>query len=163
MTRKRFHWIIRLFPQAWQVRYGEEFLALLEIEGVSLAILIDLLRTATGEWVITLIARRRRPVLAGPKSTQSQLPPISGFIPIYLSLAALAVVVLSIILNGVTPGRDEDAFAHIYQILIAAEVPVVGFFVVRWIRTSFWLCFRILVVQAIALATALLPVWLLHL
>lgn len=39
-------WLIRLYPRSWQERYGEEFLALLEQESLTLRTIIDILRSA---------------------------------------------------------------------------------------------------------------------
>jgi hypothetical protein len=43
--------LLRLYPGLWRVRYGDEFLALLEKTPVTRAIVIDVLRAAAREWV----------------------------------------------------------------------------------------------------------------
>lgn len=45
-----------------------------------------------------------------------------------MSLAALAIVLIHIILLGAVRQPDEGAAAHIFQLLIVAEVPVAAFF-----------------------------------
>jgi len=46
---KRF--LLRLYPRQWRERYGEEFLALVEGEGVRPRLILDVARAAVGEWV----------------------------------------------------------------------------------------------------------------
>lgn len=43
------HILLRLYPRAWRERYGDEFLALLEIRGLSTAAVVDTVRTAARE------------------------------------------------------------------------------------------------------------------
>ena len=57
----------------------------------------------------------------------------SAFLPLGMSFAALATVVIHIILFGVVHQADEGAAAHIFQLLIVAEVPVVAFFTIKWL------------------------------
>ena len=82
----------------------------------------------------------------------------SALVPIVMSLTALALVGLEIAIHGTTPERDEGALAHLYQLLIAGEVPVILFFVVRWLRRAPLQGLRVVVAQAFALAAALVPV-----
>lgn len=52
-----------------------------------------------------------------------------------MSLAALALVLGHFALYGIVHETDEGAAAHIWQILMVAQVPVVGYFLVRWLPT----------------------------
>jgi hypothetical protein len=43
--------LLRLFPRIWRLRYGKEFLALLEETPLTRAVVIDTVRTASWEWL----------------------------------------------------------------------------------------------------------------
>ncbi|MGZ3297572.1 MAG: hypothetical protein ACXU8O_01040 [Asticcacaulis sp.] len=164
MSARRHHWLIRLFPRSWRERYGEEFLALLEVEGLTLAVLADTVKTAAMQWAGTLLAgktftQRRHAMTAGPKSLIALSTQPSAFVPVLMSFAAFAIVGAYIVATGGRHQTDEGAIAHIFQLLIAAQLPVVVFFILRWIRSRPWACLTLLAVQGLALALALLPVW----
>jgi hypothetical protein len=56
-----------------------------------------------------------------------------------MSLTALALVIGHILLIGTARQADEGAEAHLWQLLMAAQVPVIGFFAVRWLpRAPGW-------------------------
>lgn len=56
----------------------------------------------------------------------------SAFLPIAMSLVALVLVLGNIILFGVTHEADEGAIAHLWQILMAGQLPVIAFFFIRY-------------------------------
>jgi hypothetical protein len=85
----------------------------------------------------------------------------SAFLPIGMSLSALAVVLGFLALNGPAPQPDEGAAAHIWQILMALQAPVVLFFAVRWLPQSPRQAAPILALQAAAAAAAMAPVYIL--
>jgi hypothetical protein len=86
----------------------------------------------------------------------------SAFLPITMSLGALAVVLLYLAVHGPAPQPDEGAAAHIWQLLMAAQVPIVLFFAIRWVPESPRRAVPILVLQIIAGVAAVTPVLLLH-
>jgi len=55
---------------------------------------------------------------------------ICGITPIVMSLIALALVIEGVIEFGNHPPADEGWQAHIFQILIVAELPIIAAFVV---------------------------------
>ena len=57
----------------------------------------------------------------------------SAFLPMAMSLTALATVMIHIALFGVARQADEGAAAHIWQILMAAQIPIMAFFAIRWL------------------------------
>ena len=83
----------------------------------------------------------------------------SGWLPIGMSLAALAVVLVHIVVFGAVREADEGAAAHIFQLLIAAQLPIVLFFASKWLRRTPKQALGVLVLQAAAVATACAPVW----
>ena len=86
----------------------------------------------------------------------------SAFLPLGMSLAALATVLGYLGLHGPAPQPDENAAAHIWQLLMALQVPIVLFFAVRWVPQSPKQGVAILALQAAAGLAALAPVFLLH-
>ncbi len=60
----------------------------------------------------------------------------SAFVPIMMSLGALATVLIYLALHGPAPQADEGAAAHIWQLLMAAQMPIVFFFAIRWLPSS---------------------------
>ncbi len=57
----------------------------------------------------------------------------SAFLPLVMSLAALTLVLVHAALYGVVHEVDEGAAAHTWQILMAAQLPFVLYFGVRWL------------------------------
>lgn len=57
----------------------------------------------------------------------------SAFLPVAMSFAALAVVLGHVAMVGVAREADEGAAAHIWQILMAAQIPVMAFFAIKWL------------------------------
>jgi hypothetical protein len=56
-----------------------------------------------------------------------------AFLPLAMSLAALAIVLGHAAIFGVVHEADEGAAAHIFQLLMVAQVPIVAFFAIRWL------------------------------
>jgi hypothetical protein len=57
----------------------------------------------------------------------------SAFLPVAMSLTALAIVLGHAARFGVVHEADEGAAAHLFQLLMAAQIPVVAFFAVKWL------------------------------
>ena len=85
----------------------------------------------------------------------------SAFLPIVMSLGALAMVAIHVARFGVTREADEGTAAHIWQLLMAAQLPIIGYFAIRWLPESPRQAVAILVLQAVAAVAALAPVFLL--
>jgi hypothetical protein len=86
----------------------------------------------------------------------------SAFFPIAMSLAALTVVFIHIALHGTARQADEGAAAHLWQLLMAAQVPIIGWFTIRWLAQSPKYGFAILALQGVAVLVALAPVYFLR-
>ncbi len=57
----------------------------------------------------------------------------SAYVPLGMSLAALLLVVGHAAIFGIVHETDEGAAAHIFQILMAAQLPIVAYFVIKWL------------------------------
>ena len=87
----------------------------------------------------------------------------SAFVPVALSLVALALVLGHVALFGVVHEADEGTAAHIWQILMAGQVPVVAFFAIKWLPHAPRQALPVLVLQGGAVLAALAPVYFLNL
>jgi hypothetical protein len=87
----------------------------------------------------------------------------SAFLPVAMSFAALAIVLGHVVIFGAIREADEGSAAHIFQLLMAAQVPILVFFAFKWLPQSPWQALQVLALQAGAALTALAPVFFLHL
>jgi hypothetical protein len=85
----------------------------------------------------------------------------SAFLPVAMSFAALATVLLYIALNGVARQADEGTAAHIWQLLMAAQLPIIAFFAIKWLPRTPRQALLVLALQAGAALAALAPVYIL--
>jgi len=83
----------------------------------------------------------------------------SALIPLAMSAAALAVVVSHIILFGAAREPDEGTAAHIFQLLLLGQVPIVAFFAITWLHRTPKQALAVLALQVLAGVVALTPVW----
>jgi hypothetical protein len=85
----------------------------------------------------------------------------SAFLPIAMSVTALAVILIYIAMHSSNPQPDEGLAAHLWQLLMVLQIPIIVFFAIRWISQSPRLAVIILVLQIIAALAALTPIFLL--
>ena len=90
--------------------------------------------------------------------TRAQINRFAAFLPVLLSLLAFAIVMANI-LARVPSQPDENASAHLWQLLMASQLPLILLFVATadWRRRSPVL---VLGLQLLGIAIACLPVWL---
>ena len=86
----------------------------------------------------------------------------TAFLPIAMSLAAMLVVLLQILLVGVARQADEGTAAHLWQLLILAQAPIVVLFAIKYLPRNPRQALVILMVQGIAVLAAFAPVYFLH-
>jgi DNA-binding CsgD family transcriptional regulator len=86
----------------------------------------------------------------------------SAFLPLVMSFGALATVLLYVLLFGPAPQSDEGTAAHIWQILMAGQIPIIVFFAIRWLPRTPRDALLVLVLQGGAALMALAPVFLLR-
>jgi len=85
------------------------------------------------------------------------------FIPLAMSLAALITLGIHIAIYGAAREPDEGTAAHIWQLLMAGELPVIAFYAVKWLPQAPKQALPVLGAQFIAALAALAPVYLLGL
>ena len=57
----------------------------------------------------------------------------SAIIPIVMSTAAIATVLVHLLIFGAAPQADEGASAHLWQLLMAGQAPVIIFYSIKWL------------------------------
>ncbi len=87
----------------------------------------------------------------------------SAFLPLAMSFAALATVLGHVAMFGVAREADEGTAAHIWQILMAAQIPIVAFFAIKWLPRIPRQALLVLALQGGAALAALAPVFFLNL
>ncbi len=87
----------------------------------------------------------------------------SAFLPLAMSLTALALVLVHIAIFGAARDADEGTTAHLWQILMAGQMPVLAFFAIRWLPRAPRQTLYVLALQAGAALASLAPVFFLNL
>ncbi len=94
-------------------------------------------------------------------STLMQQP--SAFLPVAMSSVTLVMVLGTVASYGVVREADEGAVAHVFQLLMTGQVPIVAFFAIRWLPRAPRQALQILALQVGAALAALAPVFCLNL
>jgi len=87
----------------------------------------------------------------------------SALVPLGMALTALAVVLGHIALYGAAREADEGAAAHIWQLLMVAQLPALLVFGIRWLPKAPKQAMEVLGLLMAAILAAMAPVFLLHL
>ncbi len=98
-----------------------------------------------------------------PYSFRSVLKKPSAFVPLLMSLTALLLVLVHVAVFGAVPEVDEGPTAHLWQILMALQFPVVLLFAVRWVPVAPRQALYVLGQQAGAALVSVGAVFLFHL
>jgi hypothetical protein len=83
----------------------------------------------------------------------------SALIPMGMSVAALALVLVHAARFGIVYEADEGTSAHLFQILMAAQAPVVAYFAIKWLPQAPGPTLRVLALQAGAAIAAFASVF----
>jgi hypothetical protein len=86
----------------------------------------------------------------------------SAFVPMLMSLAALSIVLIFLALHGPAPQEDEGAAAHLWQLLVVCQLPIIAFFAVKWVPEAPRQAIQVMAMQLVAGVAAIAPVFLLH-
>ena len=84
----------------------------------------------------------------------------SGYLPVAMSVGALAMIVWFVAVHGVVHQSDEGAQAHLWQLLVAGQVPLVLYFAFRWLPIAPRPALVVIGLQAAAvMLLAIAPLW----
>ena len=62
---------------------------------------------------------------------------VSALLPIGMSLSAIGVLVAALLYGwGVSNIGDEGAAAHLWQLLMLGQIPVIGYFALRYVTQA---------------------------
>ncbi len=92
------------------------------------------------------------------RSFSSILRQPSAFLPLTMSLTALALVLSHIAIYGAAREADEGTTAHLWQILMAGQLPVLAFFAIKWLPRAPRQTLYVLGLQAGAVLASMAPV-----
>ena len=83
----------------------------------------------------------------------------SALAPVIMSTLALALVLVHLALAGTARQADEGAAAHLFQLLLAGQLPIVAFFALKWLRRMPGPAAAVLALQVLMALAACAPVW----
>jgi hypothetical protein len=158
--------LTRLFPHHWRERYGEEFEAFLEMGPGGFLTAANIVQSALLEHIFPTRGGNMEP---NPNSFRSVLKHPSAFLPLAMSLTALAVVGVAAIHDilryghGLVREPDEGTAAHLWQLLMAGQLPVLLFFAIKWLPRAPRQTLYVLALQAGAALASMAPVFFLGL
>jgi len=78
----------------------------------------------------------------------SPMKHVSAWLPLTMSLAVLAMVVGHAAIFGVVHEADEGTAAHVFQLLLALQIPDVAYFALNWLPKQPRRALQILALQA---------------
>jgi len=79
-----------------------------------------------------------------------------------MSIAALSLVLTHVAIFGVVRQADEGAAAHLWQLLMAGQIPVIAVFAAKWLPRTPGPALLVLGLQAVGVLAAAAPVFLLN-
>jgi hypothetical protein len=165
MKQRLARMLTRLYPPAWRDRYGEEFEAMLAMGSGDLGTMADSIWSALREHVIPA---RGGNMEQDRNSFGAMMRRPSAYLPVAMSLAALAMVLGAIAVGLARGGAiardpDEGGIAHLFQLLMTVQWPIMLFFAVKWMRRAPRQTMGVLGLQAAAWLAGCAPVYFLHL
>lgn len=160
MTPTLARLLTSLYPRRWKARYSAEFQELLQDLRPAPRMAIDIIRSALTEHVVPTQEGTMNPQ---PGTFRSTLKHPSALLPLAMSVMALALLLCTFLIYGVSHDPDEGAVAHLWQILMAGQLPIIAFFAIRWLPRAPKQTLGVLALQAAAGAASCAPVFLLGL
>lgn len=166
MNRKVARLLTRLYPRRWRSRYGKEFEAFLEDGPGGLHMTANVIGSAVLERIF--------PTSGGKMNQQSPsfgaiVKKPTAFLPLAMSLTALTMLGGAYIFGlatghgGLVREPDEGAIAHLWQLLMAGQMPVLAFFAIKWLPRAPKQTLCVLGLQAVAALACMAPVFFLNL
>jgi hypothetical protein len=158
--------LTRFYPRAWRERYGAEFASFLEAEQGGVRALANVIWSALGE---RMVPTRGGEMDVEINSFGAMVRRPAAFLPLAMSLGALATVGIAAIYgivhgaHGIVREPDEGAAAHIWQLLMAGQLPVLLFFAIKWLPRAPRQTLYVLALQAGGVLAAMAPVYFLGL
>ncbi len=86
----------------------------------------------------------------------------SAFLPPLMSVTVLALIVVHMARFGTVHEADEGTEAHLFEILMPAQIPIIVFFAVKWLPRSRTQALEVLALQVAAALAVFAVVFSLH-
>jgi hypothetical protein len=147
----------RLYPRWWWARYGAELEALVQDTAPRWSTVADLVAGA-----LSVRLHQRAPAELRFAGSPALFWRPAAFVPVAMSLGALLAVLTHLVIAGAAPQSDEGTAAHLWQILMLGQVPVIAWFAVTSLPTRGRRAAAVTAVQLCSAAAAVLPVLLLR-
>jgi hypothetical protein len=163
MNRRLAHLLVRLYPQDWRERYGVEFEEFLEEGKGGLRASVNTFFNVMWSALCEHLSPKRGDSMNHSSSFADILKQPSAFLPLAMSFTALALVLGSIAMFGVVHEADEGVVAHLWQTLMAGQMPLLAFFAIKWLPRAPRQTLSVLGLQAGAALASIAPVFFLHL
>lgn len=119
----------------------------MEAEASAITSDYEVLRWALGCFAASQLAQLRRHL---------QRP--GAFVPLAMSSLAIVMVLAHAALFGIVTEVDEGTPAHVFQLLMVAQLPMIALFTLRWLPTVPGPTLQVLVLQVAAASCAVLSV-----
>jgi mannose/fructose/N-acetylgalactosamine-specific phosphotransferase system component IID len=87
----------------------------------------------------------------------------SAWLPIAMSASASIFTLIWLAVFGVVQNEDEGTAAHLFQLLMGGQLPIIAFFAIKWLPQKPKQALLILAIQFIAGVIAFTPVYFLEL
>ena len=81
------------------------------------------------------------------------------FLPLVMSLVALIMILVHYSIFGIVDETDEGTAAHIFQLLIVAQVPFIAFHAFKWLALAPRQALFFIVLQVSAVLAAIVAVF----
>lgn len=83
----------------------------------------------------------------------------TALVPVVMSIAALSIVLGYAVIFGVARQADEGSAAHMWQLLMAGQLPFIAYFLFKWLPTQPKQALFVFALQICAALAAMFPVW----
>ena len=83
----------------------------------------------------------------------------SALLPLIMSFIALGIVVGHAAVFGVVHEEDEGTPAHLFQLLMAGQLPIIAYFAIKWLPESPRQALQVLALQLVAALAAFTAVY----
>jgi len=83
----------------------------------------------------------------------------SAFLPVAMSLTAMSIVLGYVAIFGAVRQPDEGATAHLWQLLMAGQMPVIAAFAIKWLPRAPRPTLLVLALQFGAALASMAPVF----
>ena len=87
----------------------------------------------------------------------------SAWLPLAMSFAIACVLLTAFLTHGITYEKDEGVAAHLFQLLLFGQMPIIAFFAFTTLGREPKQALKILALQIIAAAIVCAPVFILGL